>query len=200
MLSPTGRARLGLRRYSSAPMGCPGGGYHNAIAYIGETRCVTLTDAAGEQSNRYPDAPREVPRTDARWPIGCERCDYVFEPEDEWQVWTEELYVRADTGEHVTIRNAAPGAMWHADWMPHRYRGPDGHCLVVRLPNGNDWIVDSRASNCDRPDDWQHRCWVRHGVPPKVTVGKNGLTCGAGAGSIQSGDYHGFLRNGVLEP
>jgi hypothetical protein len=41
---------------------------------------------------------------------------------------------------------------------------------------------------------------VRHGEAPNITVDKNGVTCGAGAGSIQCGSYHGFLRNGELVP
>jgi hypothetical protein len=48
------------------------------------------------------------------------------------------------------------------------------------------------------PNDRLHRCWVRHGDAPELTVDKNGKTCGAGGGSIVSGSYHGFLRNGFL--
>lgn len=45
-----------------------------------------------------------------------------------------------------------------------------------------------------------HKCWIRHGDPrtSNVHVDKNGVTCGAGAGSIISGSYHGFLHNGFL--
>lgn len=97
-----------------------------------------------------------------------------------------------------------PGSMW---WSDHS--GPDGHrcmdwdnCdgrhLHVMLPNGHYWDVDSRANNCTLPDDRTHRCWIRDGEPPHVTAGKAGHTCTAGAGSIQAGDYHGFLQNGVL--
>lgn len=77
--------------------------------------------------------------------------------------------------------------------------GPDGICLMVRLPNGHDWMVDSEASNCTRKGE-PHQCWVRHGDPRecRVSVDKNGDTCAAGAGSIQGGDWHGFLRDGVL--
>ncbi len=120
------------------------------------------------------------------------------------------------------------GAMWYADWMLPHFAGPDGHALVVRCPIDHDWLVDGRASNCTeacvncgRPyhahfdgnkdyttancehgyeprDGGAHRCWVRHGTPPNVTVDKNGLTCSAGAGSIQTPGWHGFLRNGEL--
>ena len=109
-------------------------------------------------------------------------------------------------GELVTTNGLKPGGVY---WVPC-WRGKDGtlpcaywdNCdgkhLHVVLPNGHKWSIDSRASNCTLPNDRTHRCWVRTGAPPNVTVGKNGHTCNAGAGSILSGDYHGFLRDGVL--
>lgn len=93
----------------------------------------------------------------------------------------------------------APGAMYYADWYSRK--GPDGHHLIVITPGGI-WHVDNRANNCTRPLDDEHRCWVRHGTPPRITVDKNGDTCGCGC-SIGLGpgfrDYHGFLRDGKLE-
>ena len=76
-------------------------------------------------------------------------------------------------------------------------KGP--HLMIV-LPNGAHWCVDSRASNCELPNDRKHRCWVRHGDPETgvVHVDKKGITCKAGAGSIKMQDYHGFLHNGYL--
>ena len=96
--------------------------------------------------------------------------------------------------------SAEPGACWDAWWMPDNWKGADGIALMVRLPDGHDWHVDSRSSNCTRPDDNVHKCWVRHGDPREchVTVDKNGDTCAAGAGSIQSPTWHGFLRDGHL--
>ena len=100
-----------------------------------------------------------------------------------------------------------PGDMYFADWHFHDENGKcvgngwtncDGKHLHVVLPNGHHWDVDGRASNCTLPNDTTHRCWVRHGEPPNVTVDKAGQTCQAGAGTILSGDYHGFLRNGEL--
>lgn len=64
------------------------------------------------------------------------------------------------------------------------------------------WYIDHRASNCTLPNDRKHRCWVRHGtVGGKLTVDKNGLTCGAGAGSVYMDNmrWHGSLRDGVLK-
>ncbi len=94
--------------------------------------------------------------------------------------------------------------MWYADWMIHtpdqkKFVGPDGHCLVVKTPGG-EWMVDSVAKNCTKPGDLDHKCWVRHGTVPNITVDKVGNTCAAGAGSIIAGHYHGFLRNGMLVP
>lgn len=132
----------------------------------------------------------------------------ITEPlEDGTGTRTLSVFRRSDTGEEIIgpLINAAPGAMWYADWMLEvddnwNYAGPDGHCLVVRCPNGSDWMIDGRASNCTLPNDKNHKCWVRHGTPPNITVDKNGLTCSAGAGSIMAGDYHGFLRNGQFDP
>lgn len=77
------------------------------------------------------------------------------------------------------------------------YTFADGPALWVQTPGGG-WCIDSRASNCTMPYDYDHRCWVRHGEPPAITVDKAGVTCQAGAGSIQCGSYHGFLRDGAL--
>lgn len=139
----------------------------------------------------------------------------------------EFMWKRLDNGEPVDIRNAPAGAMWDADWYHavNEWCGPDVKALIVRVPNG-EWHIDGRASNCDMTcrhcgviyskhkgtdgdgkriegcdnfeDATPHKCWVRHGVPPEITVDKNGVTCGAGGGSIQTKEYHGFLRNGYL--
>lgn len=115
----------------------------------------------------------------------------------EWTIWQ-----RADTKEELgTMGDIPPGAMWRATWLEDLgsgwWKGPDGQVWIVKTPGG-DWNIDSRASNCTMKDDNAHRCWVRHGTPPELTVDKNGLTCNAGAGSIQAGNWHGFLRNGFL--
>lgn len=198
-IAPTNRYRRKFRRYaSSGGMNCcPAGfGYHNADVFIGEV----IADES-------PTCKRErETESDPRWPTKCDHCDYVFAEDDEWQVFYECVYVSGD-GREMTLRDRVPGACWDAEWFykdsdgnpePGRRVGPDGRFLIAVCPNGHEWMIDYRASNCTMPDDDEHRCWVRHGRPEDGTlhVDKNGLTCAAGAGSIIAGDYHGFLHDG----
>lgn len=90
------------------------------------------------------------------------------------------------------------GAMWQSDnWDYDRYWDNQTEpALYVVCPGGTHWNIDSRANNCTMPNDKLHRCWVREGIPPNITAGKSGNTCNAGAGSIATPNYHGFLRNG----
>lgn len=209
-LEPAGRVAVGLRHYSRGDWSgftCQGG-YHSALVFTGEAEARFT----GEGERRTLTAPPSVPHEDPRWPTNCGHgCGYEFTTEDERQDWQELIYQRTDTGELVTLReprpdavnaptSAPPGASWDAWWMPDWGQGRDGIALMVRCPNGRDWHVDGRASNCTMPDDRVHKCWVRHGDPRgcHLNVDKNGVTCGAGAGSIQADDYHGFLAGGVL--
>lgn len=201
----TGRDRRGLRRYAG-DSNCAGPlSYHNASVPLDET----------EHSREEGSWPRDDPR----WPTHC-LCGYAFQPADEWQLFQESLFRREDTGELMTLREAPPGAIWDAVWWPEKHR-VDGQYLVCKLPGGHDWMIDGRANNCDSPclncnqpyhahyglassacqhyvDSRPHHCWVRHGTAPNLTVDKAGLTCGAGAGSIQVPGWHGFLRQGQL--
>lgn len=112
------------------------------------------------------------------------------------------VWQRIDTGEEFRIQDRPVGSMWFAPWLDKTYCQPQlAHVLVVATPGG-DWVVDSQSSNCTIPEDRQqkdHHCWIIEGELPNITVSKNGKTCAAGAGSIQAGSYHGFLRNGYLE-
>jgi hypothetical protein len=146
--------------------------------------------------------------TDERWPTKCEACGELFRATDEFQEFARTIYECKATGLRTTLRDAPPGACWNASWIADRrdgtgcgsWIGPDGRCLVVKCPDGHEWMVDARASNCTKPDDDTHHCWVRHGKPEDGTlhVDKNGNTCAAGAGSILTPKWHGFLRNGYL--
>lgn len=193
-LEETTRRRRWLRRFTfgeKTKCSARSGG-HDAMVILDDIQATADHEAIGD--NWTHDDPR--------WPAACE-CGYKFEPTDQWQLFEGTLYRRIDTGEEYTLRDAPPGALWYCDWMLQegsaRFRGPDGHSLCARLPNGRDWQIDGGASNCTMPEDAEHRCWIRHGDPRQpetLTVDKNGYTCAAGAGSILSGEYHGFLRNG----
>lgn len=198
-IEPTEQQARWLRRYRGREAGgrCEQNplGIHNAMRRVEDGPIVKTAEGyhSGPEPAEY--------RGDQRWPDGC-ICSYVFVLNDTWQVFTDTIYRRADTGEEKPLREWGPGAMWDAWWVP--YKGPDGRSIVVRLPNGHDWWIDSRASNCTLPDDDEHQCWIRHGDPPDLTVDKDGQTCAAGGGSIASGSgdtyYHGFLREGRLVP
>jgi len=99
-------------------------------------------------------------------------------------------------GQHLTLDELPIGAMWVASWK-HR-KGYDDRAICVMLPGRHIWSIDARCKNCTRMEDTTHRCWIRHGEPPNVTVDKNGNTCSAGTGSIVVPGWHGFLRNGHL--
>lgn len=87
LIEPTGRDVRSLRRYVESGHGndCPAGSYHNAFTYLDVT--------VGLQSSGD-----HWPHDDPRWPVKCERCDYVFQPADVWQVFNDAEYKRADTG------------------------------------------------------------------------------------------------------
>jgi len=193
-LQPTDREKRYLRRYASGSK-CSGPmSYHNAMVLLDESPEVACPDGCWKDSGQTADNFKGHPL----WPTHC-ACGYEFKPEDEWQLFSQHLYRRADTGEEMTLRDAPEGAMWNADWYPKdsAWRGDDGRAIICKVPKNHNWHVDGPASNCTRPNE-PHHCWVRHGEPPNLTVDKNGNTCAAGAGSIQTKDWHGFLRNGEL--
>jgi hypothetical protein len=184
---PADRARESLRRYTSHDKKCGERGYHNAITVIAEID-FPLSDCNG-------DSTRPFDRSDLRWPMKCEDCDYVFQPGDERQHNIDRLYRRGDTGELHMCHELPAGAMYDATWLrDFGYVGADGIALTVVLPDGTHWHVDNRANNCAFPDDNVHRCWGRTGDPRvcDIVVGK-GPPGENGGGSILSPGYHGFL-------
>ncbi len=190
LLYPTNMVRRHLRRYAGWIMvdGLPkqrGGrceiegndGYHQAWVRVEDT--VAHQDEGKNLLCEHWSSHKG----DSRWPTYC-ACGYQFQRNDEWQVFTELIYMR-DTGETMTLREAPVGAMWDAVWFKgaKNYGGPDGLCLVVKTPGG-EWCIDGPSSAGGN--------WVRTGSPPKITVRP----------SIGIGNpfwYHGFLTEGVLE-
>jgi hypothetical protein len=142
-----------------------------------------------------------------RWPTKCNHCGAPV-PANEvltqvgqegflvnHQVFVKRLY-DSPSGD------VEPGDLhwlkWHDAGECPYWDNCDGLHLNARVPNGDHWDITSRASNCTMKNDRQHRCWVLHGRPEDGTVhvDKAGVTCQAGAGSIQTGSWHGFLHNG----
>lgn len=207
MLTFADECEWGLRRYTSKNESgsppCPRDGgrwgkVHAATSILGRHPAAMITTGGGLVVIGVDSRVSRIPwpsDDDPRWPTHCE-CGFAFRDSDPRQRWTEMLYRRDDTGELTTLSAAPDGAMWDAPWNP--WKGPDGRSMVVKCPGGSTWMIDGRANNCTLPNDPTHRCWIRHGEPPRITVDKDGPTCSAGAGSIQAGSYHGFLRDGVF--
>lgn len=203
LIEPAGRAALSLRRYASdGKCSVSGIGVHNASIPLFEVvQRLEVVEGFDRPVFQHdgPHTPADLPNAD--WPTSC-ACGYVFVDADTKQVFSDTIYRRADTAETMTLRSAPPGAMWWLTWMEGFFHPQLGSSPLCVMTPGGEWVIDSRASNCTMPDDYnqeRHHCWIAHGIPPDVTVDKNGVSCAAGAGSIQAGSYHGFLRGGYLE-
>jgi hypothetical protein len=161
------------------------------MAWIGEF------DKSADDLLRAPD-PSEY-YGDPRWPTKCDNCGKEFTANYTKQVFVDQI-MAAPSGEQKRLREwqKVPGAMWNQSWLNEfqQHRGPDGLSLCVVCPDGDHWSMDGPASNCTMPNDKVHKCWVRHGPLDCLTVDKTGFTCQAGAGSILTRSWHGFLRNG----
>ena len=180
LIKAVGVDRLSLRRYSTSnnPTVCGGAGYHNAHVFLKDE------PASFEASTGYAGEP---PKADARWPRAC-RCGYTFMDTDAYQIFRRALYARLEDSKEVfTLDEAPPGAMWNADWMPSGHHGPDGLCLVLKLPGDHEWMIDGPSK------DGGH--WTRTGTAPKLTASPSILVPGAPG---QPCLYHGWLRDGVL--
>lgn len=172
-IDPHDSVEVSLRRYASGSKCGGSAGIHDASVTI-EIRNDLLPQDTLYSEHRDAD---EAEREDSRWPAEC-GCGYAFAPEDAWQRNIARRYVRRDTGAVFTMNAAPPGAMWDATWWP--LDTPDGRVLVVRLPDGIDWMIDGPATN--------GRGWTRSGTPPAITARPSILTTG----------YHGWLTDGVL--
>lgn len=133
------------------------------------------------------------------------KCFWIEKIEPEIIDWEDGIgsprFRRLDTGEELRWKQLSPGALYVVD-PRHEFkyrRGHDDDAIACVLPDGTHWHIDSVANNCTKTDDREHRCWVRHGSKPGVIhVDKQGLTCAAGAGSIATKQFHGFLHHGEL--
>lgn len=210
---PTGLVRVSLRRFTfgvypetddgnkADHVACPAMRVDDRGYQQGHGCSLVILESAPRRMSDdgyYLPWPVDEFRED-QWPTTCEACGEACA--DGWyrQANQDEWY-RADGVGQWTQRDLPVGAMFDASWLR---KGPDGIGLMVVCPPGglgDHWAVDARASNCGLSDDDDHYCWCRHGNPRSepVTVDKECVTCVAGAGSIQTGSWHGFLRSGQL--
>jgi hypothetical protein len=169
--------RRSVRRYTDR-QNCPSNfGYHNANIDID---VVIAPDEEVEWEGSSLD--EFLPLSDPRWPKQCEHCPYQFAEIDIRQWNQNRLYRRPGTDELFTLREAPVGAMWYADWMSS-WHGPDGRCLVVMTPGG-EWVIDGPSNG----SNGKPGVWTRSGKPPVISVSP----------SIIAGNYHGWLKDGVL--
>lgn len=214
LLTPISKIRVWARRYNAGIPNCcplyPGEySYHGNMNLIGDFDYPHV-EGQYEDWNDFVETLRP-PVGDPIWPMNC-KCgapilDELRGCEKGGQMFVHRMYQRSDNGGLTTLQEAPTGALWYAWW----YRMENGSFgwdwdnastppLMCMLPNNREWNIDGRASNCTMKEERTHRCWVRHGEPPNIHVDKNGHTCQAGAGSILSGNWHGFLHNGQLVP
>jgi hypothetical protein len=180
LIEPTGYCARWLRRWAfgRCPLDESEHSYHQVI--------VPAEQAAVAHDQHGISSCEQFAEDDPRWPEACP-CGFAFGKYRVKQTFFAELY-RLPDGSEVTVHHsvlpgvekAPAGAMWFADWFSTVWRGPDGHCLVVMLPDGGEWMIDGPSKDGKR--------WARDGIPPFVNVSP----------SIATGTYHGQLRNGEL--
>ncbi len=166
---------------------CGTRGYHNGETPIGDS--PVPRDWTFGAKSEFADKPI---------PSKCDECGTPAPAGANKQVFYRRLYdtetgypTPGDMYFEICLDSPSSTKCYYWDNCPGKH-------LIVVTPDNHHWNVDSRARNCTIPEDRIHRCWIAHGEPPNVTVDKNGPTCSAGAGSIQTASWHGFLRNGHL--
>ncbi len=205
------------------------GGVHNAMLHLYDTEIpheYPRHELAEFPIERWPTACEDCGRPVPTMPDGKTPSDYSSGRHRDdrnapsYQVFHKTLYATPDRS---WIGMPTIGDAYYADWYGCAERG--GNCvagwtnchgphLIIHTPypggphragrpdEGYWWDTNNRASNCDMPDDTQHRCWVVHGHPADgdLHIDKAGLTCNAGAGSLDNGRWHGHCHRGELTP
>jgi hypothetical protein len=201
--------RAWLRVYTYGPgLECPVNKTYGCDA------SVVLGDVMTKDDRFFGGSPSD--HSDHLWPKTCGACKGPLPGGATRQILRKPLFNTASgapergdlfwrSGEHWESEFTAYGQVGQArpckpTRCHHRWTNCDGNHLYAILPDGTEWCVYGRASNCTLQDDQEHRCWVTTGELPNITACKNGYTCSAGAGSIAStSGWHGFLVNGVFQ-
>lgn len=221
LLNPTDRVAEFLRRYAGSSQ-CSVFGYHSVSVYIGD-REARPDDACGDKVDhsdpRWPthcDCGYEFKENDT-WQY---RVDALYQRSDTLELttlnkapvgamwfapWMSDIpEMTGPDGNTLMVR--LPGKHdWIVDGRASNCDSPCSKCgkpynahvvngLCAPIPKGENYDQEKHYYHDARP----HKCWVRHGEAPNIHVDKNGVTCGAGAGSIAVPSYHGFLHNGHL--
>lgn len=174
------------------------------IRFQTENQCPNRSIGQGCRAVRYvvdrvetedvKDYAPELSRTNQYCPKTCDYCNKPFGPYDRISLGYPEYYIGAT---HLLTRHDLPaGAMWDAgeyykDW--DRYKSPDGIIVVVKLPNGLEFMPDGPATNRKEVP-----AWTRTGDPKLANLTVQGSIASGKKGTSKY--YHGFLRNGILEP
>lgn len=180
-------------------------GYHNSFIPIEDG----LVDSDGVIRDGVRPELKEKYKND--FPIRCE-CGYRFKDDDQRQIFSEAQYedeqgniwtTRVSTDTTFLLgKDAAPvGAMWSASWLEDmpQYTGPDGLSLHLRTPYG-DWLIDRRSESCTRKEKKGdiHKCWIRHGTPPNITITRNDCNPGENSVMFRSLGTSLIIRNGEI--
>jgi len=187
-------------------------GYHDSKTFL---RRVEGIAAEGTEPDSSDSVPAEA------WPTACAFCGEAAPEHAVRHVSVSTVYRGTVDGEERVGLQGKPGsrfglrpgdAFWatwfhshgeevgcHAGWT--NCADERGHLHLV-LPDGHHFDCSSRAKNCSRPKDKKHRCWSVEGTPEggDLSLGKGGDTCKAGAGSVDTGTWHGFVRDGLMTP
>jgi hypothetical protein len=147
---------------------------------------------------RWPDR--------SAWPAVCERCGA---PVPEWVYATGDTqinprYVLRDRLWDTPSEKLEPGCIFLADWLTPTQWASQGYsrqywerCRIAGrilaplgavCPDGQTWVIDAPASNGATGADGLTDGWTVEGEPPRITCRP----------SIDTGTYHGWLRDGVF--
>jgi hypothetical protein len=134
------------------------------------------------------------------WPSVCERCGAPVPAQDS----DVERYAIHKYLWDTPSGNLEPGCIFHAtDLTPSRWNSKGfsrqywERCkragkilapLAVVCPNGDRWYIDMPADNGATGADGLTDGWTVEGEPPRITCSP----------SINTGTYHGWLRDGVF--
>jgi Family of unknown function (DUF6527) len=185
---PTGRYRRSLRRFTFPADHFPGANCparrwgHDASVFIGEV--------GEEEADVHGD---NWPHNDPRWPESCDMCGQSFPAEGQWQRNDCLIYRLPDGTEFITWgspKDIPAGTMIRVPWFDGLGRqvfqlGEMTDPWQVWLPDGGTWITTQAATGGGY--------WTVTGTPPLITVSPSIF-------HNQPTGWHGFIRNGQLEP